>query len=475
MSGENSSLIPLGLKTQLQPGKILQGEIVKILPKGKVAISISGQKVVAELPEAGLKPQDSFNTTKPGQKIFAQVEKANLSPVLKLVPPPEQKIQEEGYTTNLSRKIKPEILKSENFKELKFPPDNIVPVKINRISNAATLSVQFEDQEFLVKTENANLYRPGSTVRVQFQKVGNGFKSVLLDFPPKSGNIDVDLIKSYLPSRVPLGKLVGELTRNVLGSPVLKGLAVQPELIARLRETLQALTPRADTLPAEADIEGQVEKSGVRYEAKLKQLLSQPENRKIRMELAKDLKGQLLELNQISEKSIKNLSKPNLKRQLTDFQQKIKVSVESIELNQLSSRVSNQENQPLVLQIPNPLSPNDKTIQLFIRKDPREEGKGEKGDKEFYNLAFFLDLSSLGSIQINAKAGPESLAVRMDVEQKEVAEYIQSNAVEFEEEMKKKDIHTTVECCREEKVRPIQDNLIKLLVSQNTSLLSVKS
>ncbi|MBC8282653.1 MAG: hypothetical protein H8E32_02490 [Nitrospinae bacterium] len=481
LSGENSSLIPLGLKTQLQPGKILQGEILKILPKGKATVSIAGQKVVAELPDVRTKPQDNSSTTKPeysfrpGQKIYAQVEKVNPSPVLKLIPPPEQKIQEEGYTTNLSRKIKPEILKYENFKELKLPPDNIVPVKINRINNANTLSVQFEDQEFLVKTENANLYRPGATVRIQFQKVENGFKSVLLDSPTKSGNIDIELIKPYLPSRTPLGKLVGELTRDILGSPVLKELAVKPELVGRLRETLQALTPRPDTLPDKAEIKGQVEKSGVRYEAKVRQLLSQPDNSKIRIELAKDLKGQLLELNQITEKAIKNLSEQNTNRQISEFQQRVKVSVDSVELNQLSSRVSNQENQPLVLQIPNPLSPDDQTINLFIRKDSEGEGDGRKGDSEFYNLAFFLDLSALGNIKINAKVGAESLAVRMDVEHESIAEFIRNNSTEFEQQMEKEDMKTTVECCYEEKVHPIKDNLIELLVSQNTSLLNVKT
>jgi hypothetical protein len=479
LSGEDSPLIPLALKNQLQTGKILQGEIIKLLPKGKATVSISGQKVVAELPRlktqsdsVAVKPEYSF---KPGQKIYARVEKVNPEPVLKLVPPPQQKVQEEGYTTNLSRRIKPEVVINEKFNELKLPPDRIVQVNVNRAVDANTLSVQFEDQEFLVKTENAKLYRLDTPIRIQFQKTDSGFKPVFLDSPVKPGTVDLELIKPYLPSRTPLGKLVGELTRDVLGSPVLKELKIQPQLLEKLRETLQVLTPKPGVTPDEVEIEEQVGKSGVRYEAKVKQFLAQTENPKVRLELAKDLKGQLLDLLQVTEKNIKNLSEQNQSRQISDFQQRVKVSVDSIELNQLSSRVATQENQPLVLQIPNPLSPGDKTINLFIREDSEGGQDGKKDDKENYNMAFFLNLSALGNIKINAKVGPESLAVRMEVEQDDVADFIRNNSAEFEQRMEKKDMNTTVECCTQEEVNPIKDNLIELLVSQNTSLLSVKT
>jgi hypothetical protein len=480
LSGEDSPLIPLALKNQLQTGKVLQGEIIKLLPKGKATVSIAGQKVIAELPSVKtqtdsvtVKQEYSF---KPGQKIYARVEKVNPEPALKLVPPPQQKIQDEGYTTNISRRIKPEILKSENFRELMLPPDKIVKVNVNRVVDVNTLSVQFEDQEILVKTENAKFFRPDTSIRIQFEKTDSGFKPIFIDPPVKpGGSVDLELIKPYLPSRTPLGKLVGELTRDILGSPVLKELQIQPQLLEKLRETIQVLTPKPGITPDKIKIEEQVEKSGVRYEAKVKNFLTQTENPKVRLELTKDLKGQLLNLLQVTEKNIKNLSEQNQSRQISDFQQRIKVSVDSIELNQLSSRVATQENQPLVLQIPNPLSPGDKTISLFIREDSEDGQDGKKGDKEVYNMAFFLNLSALGNIKINAKMGPENLAVRMEVEQGDVADFIRKNSTEFEQRMGKKDLNTTVECCTSEEVSPIKDDLIELLVSKNTSLLSVKT
>jgi hypothetical protein len=475
LSGEDL----LDLKKQLQTGKLLQGEIIKLLPKGKAMLAIAGQKVVAELPK--LKTKDISIYDKPDysfklkQKIYARVEKTGSDPVLKLVPPPRQKVQEESYTTSLSRKVKPKILKSEKFNELKIPSDKILQVKVNRVVDTNFLSVKFKDQEFLVKTENAKLYRPDTSIRIQFEKTDNGFKTIFLDPPVKSDTVDLELVKPYLPSRTPFGKLVGELTRDILGSPVLKELKVSTQLVEKLRETLEVLTPKPGITPDEVKIKEQVEKSGVRYEAKVKEFLRHTENSKVRQELTKDLKGQLLELLQVTEKNIKTLPMQKLNQKISDFQQRLKVSVDSIELNQLSSRISTQENQPLILQIPNPLSSGDKTIKLFIREDSEGEQDGNNENKKNYNMAFFLNLSALGSIKINANVGPDNLAVSMEVEQDDVADFIQSKSVEFEQRMKEKDLNTTVECCTRKEVSPIKDNLIELLVSQNKSLLSVKT
>ena len=244
-----------------------------------------------------------------------------------------------------------------------------------------------------------------STIQLQPQQIDNSKSYVLQDSPGNSKIIDLDLIKPYLLTRKPLGELIGELRREVLESAVLKNIPIKQELIERIRETLKILTPKPDSLPKEFNIKRQVDISGIGYEGKVKQLLLYPEDSKNKLELGKDLKGQLLELNQILENSIRKNSNQNLIRQLTEFQQKIKVSVDNIELNQLSTRISNQESQPLVLQIPNPICPNEKTINLFIRKDLPENKSGENSDKESYSLAFYLELSSLGNIKINVKVG----------------------------------------------------------------------
>ena len=83
LSEEKPSLIDIALKNNLQPGKLLQGEIVNILPKKKVAVSFAGKKLVLALPEDSAKQDgDSFttevkNSFKPGNKVYVKIEKLN--------------------------------------------------------------------------------------------------------------------------------------------------------------------------------------------------------------------------------------------------------------------------------------------------------------------------------------------------------------------------------------------------------------
>ena len=98
-----------------------------------------------------------------------------------------------------------------------------------------------------------------------------------------------------------------------------------------------------------------------------------------------DLKGLLLNLYQSADKAwqTKKVSEP-----LSEFRQTIKLAIDNIEFNQLSSKISKQENQPLVIQIPNPLSSGNQTIQLYIRKDSSGEESEDK--KHSHNVTFFL-------------------------------------------------------------------------------------
>ena len=104
-------------------------------------------------------------------------------PVLNLTQSSKQKIQEDRFIGKFSRRITPDILDFTRFKDLKLPTDNIVSGKIVRTNNMSAFSVQLEGQEFILKSENANLYNSGEKVRIQFQKVVDGFQPVLLDPP----------------------------------------------------------------------------------------------------------------------------------------------------------------------------------------------------------------------------------------------------------------------------------------------------
>jgi len=105
-------------------------------------------------------------------------------------------------------------------------------------------------------------------------------------------------------------------------------------------------------------------------------------------------------------------------------------AIENIELQQLTNQFARQENQPILLQIPDPFIIG-KTVNLYLRR-PDGEGKG-KGDKNNDDvlLVFLLELSALGNLRVNAKMNKESISVRIDVENQHVAEFIGSNLKDF--------------------------------------------
>ena len=173
-----------------------------------------------------------------------------------------------------------------------------------------------------------------------------------------------------------------------------------------------------------------------------------------------------------AEKAVSSVKTPT---PLAEFRQNIKLAIDNIEINQLSSQVSKQENQPLVIQVPNPLSSGNKTLQLYVRKDSSAEKGEDKDKKSSHNVAFFLDLSFLGKIKISTQIGQERLSVKIDLESEDIAKFINDKSNDFIETMERHNIKTSVECCVTDKVMPEKDSLIELLVSQNTSLINIKT
>ena len=128
-----------------------------------------------------------------------------------------------------------------------------------------------------------------------------------------------------------------------------------------------------------------------------------------------------------------------------------------------------------MIQIPNPLSSGNKTLQLYVRKDSSDEKGEDKDKKSSHNVAFFLDLSFLGKIKISTQIGQERLSVKIDVESEDIEKFVNDKANDFKETMEGHSIKTSVDCCVNDKVKPEKDSLIELLVSQNTSLINIKT
>jgi|FLOH01.1.fsa_nt_gi hypothetical protein len=480
LAGKCSNPATLKFISQLQTGKIFDAVFTGKIPGGKGVLSLEGKKVIVELPKAvsfERQNEQRESTRAPldkGQTIRVRVESPGPRPALKIISPPSRKDLPENVETktNLTSRGK-SISRQFHFEEFHQVAESnrMINARVTRIVDSKSISVNTGNKNIVVPVENAESLKPGSPVSISFVKTEKGLIPVLIETSANiTKKVDFNSLKPYLPARMPVTKMATLLTDEILDSPVIQELKIKPDVVARLRATLQLLLPQEGKLPTEGQVRQQVESSGINYEAKVRQVLEsgQPAGK----ELASDLKGLLLELFQSTD-NIHVRSSEKAPGTLTEFRQTLKFAIDNIELNQLFSQISKQENQPLLIQIPNPLSSGNKTIQLYVRKDSTEEEAGNK--KNSHNVAFFLDLSFLGKIKINAQIGEERLSVRIDAESEEIASFINDKAGDFKAKMSEHDIETSVECCATHDVKPAKDSLIELLVSQNTPLVNIKT
>lgn len=479
LAGKDSNAATLKFISQLQTGKILDAVFTGKAPGGKGVLSIEGNKVVVELPKAvSFEKQQEQQTRIPlnkGQALRVRVESSGPKPALKIISPALH--QDRPYShetkTNLTPRGKSfsRLTRFEDFSQTPGSPKPVTSARITHIVDSKNIIVDTGNRSLVVPVENTESLKIGTKVNISFEKTEKGQSPSLVNISTNNTKkIDFNTLKPYLPARMPLVKMANLLMDEVLVSPVMQELKVSSDVIARLKSTLQLLVPGEGKLPSEGQVRQQVESSGINYEAKVRQSIESglPANK----ELAGDLKGLLLKLDQSADKAASSVKAP---APLAEFRQTIKFALDNIELNQLSSQVSKQESQPLVIQIPNPLSSGNKTLQLYVRKDSSDEEGEDKDKKSSHNVAFFLDLSFLGKIKISAQIGQERLSIKMDAESEDIAKFINEKSKDFKETMSGHNIETSVECCVTDKVKPEKDSLIELLVSQNTSLVNIKT
>ena len=480
-AGMSSNAATLKFISQMQTGNVLDAVFTGSTPEGKGVISFNGKKVVVELPKTVSynKQQDPNKPTRlslnNGQAIKVRIENSGLKPTLKIISP--ELYEDQHYSLETKTSLTPRsksfsrLTRFENFSQRTDTSKSVINAQITHIVDFKTLIVDTGIGNIVVSAENTESLKPGAQVNVSFEKTEKGqIPNLVKDSTNNAKQIHSNILKPYLPARMPLVKMVNLVLDQVLYSPVMRELQVSPDFVARLKDTLQLFVPKKGKLPSEGKVRQQVESSGINFEAKVRKVIESdfPDHKL----LATDLKGLLLKLDQ----SIAKISTP-IKNSgpFTEFRQTIKFAIDNIELNQLSSQVSKQENQPLVIQIPNPLTSGNKTIQLYVRTDSSENEGNDKNKKNGHNVAFILELTSLGKIKISAQISQERLTIKIHAENKAIANYINSKAKDFEQKMNEHNIETSVECSATDKVKPEIDSLIELLVSQNTSLVNIKT
>jgi hypothetical protein len=470
LSAEGTSSTPQKLTEQLQLGQLLKGQVIQVLSEGtKALLNIEGHRIVVQGDPA----------FKNGQTISARVEQISPGPVLRI-------LSESGRSSG--KELKPDttiqissgknspisFFSKHGLDFLKISEGQTYPAEVRQVLDSDSAIVRLNNRNFFVQTLGSNSLKPGDPIPVVAEKTANGLFHFLQSNESIIKQVDAGMIKPYLTSRQPFGEMISNLS-TIAGEIASKTDSANFDSgkLAQLKQTLQLLNPGSGKNPGAQLIKEQVDVSGVNYEAKVKQFLESGTNQGKGIDLTRDLKGQLLDILQKLEdqanqaKGFSSTQLQALKEQTQVFRQ----AVDSIELNQLTNQLARQENQSILLQIPNPYGQEDQTIKLFVRPSG-DEGSNKKGAaKETYNMAFFLDLTKLGAVRVDSQISQTQLSIKIQVENQSVANFIDSQSRALNSRLAELGFEASLSCCVEEKINTDMENELPEVLLQGKSRL----
>ncbi len=132
------------------------------------------------------------------------------------------------------------------------------------------------------------------------------------------------------------------------------------------------LSPQSALPPDAAQLKDQIDRSGLNYESKVQHMLTGELTSAVTA-LAKDLKGQLLELSHRLDLLTHAETDPRSREAATVLAQ-VKRAADALEFQQLANQFALQEQRPLVLPLVHPFASPAQTTQLIIHREGYQEG-----------------------------------------------------------------------------------------------------
>jgi hypothetical protein len=470
-SGTHSSLTKI-IKTDV----LFQATVLKSFPEqNKAIIGIANKKIMVETQQP-LKPGEVLllrgdkTTSVPKLKIITDAKSINLN-LLKI----QDKTQMSSVNNydNYSQKnsITPNARENSNSVHTRVENQAIVPddLEVSIENNTLILGQKIKASVVDISSKNIAIvkYRD-KFLTAHFvdkpPKIGTVIKFIVTQHEEKfrlvaqesisSNIVKASDIKDLLPFKEPFGKMIKNL-KSLIDSPAFETFIKSDSLlIKRLVKTLNLLSPhiQPDGSPQLQKtfngkiLKEQIDYSGINYESKVKHIFEGKVPFQMPSKLNMDLKYQLLDLLNTMEPSTQKCGNNfEQRRPLIDIIKKLSHAVDNIELHQLANQLARQENQPIVIQVPDPIN-FGKTIKVYIK--PAEDSKeNSKQKKEGVLLVFFLNMSALGNLRVDAQVFQESVSIKIKVENITVAKFIDSKLAEFSFSLKDLGSKVHATCC----------------------------
>jgi hypothetical protein len=289
-------------------------------------------------------------------------------------------------------------------------------------------------------TDELPLSLPAATTRTRSPGPQEGHQSVLT----------AAQLKAYLMASQPFGETVTTLGHMLSSHPWLHEMA--PARAQELRDTLAALYPPRALPPDAAQLKDQIDRSGLNYERKVQRMLM-GEIPSAVAGLAKDLKGQLLELSHLAQ---------------------VKRAADALEGQQLSNQFALQEHRPLVLPLVHSFASSTQTMQLIVHRDGPQEGR-PAADQEHYTVALSLDLSVLGPLHITAAVHGSAVAATLRIADPAVAEFLRAALPDLHARLQTLGLTPCVTCTAQEPTTQDREGCFPRSLARAVKLVDVKA
>jgi len=498
---EKSSLdrIP-NLSNFLKSGRLFQATILESFPEKKRAlIKIFNKQIMVET-KNHLIPGDTFSARviKPSPELPLQIKivSTHSTPAVSILEDTTEISVKKLSSISTSSVIDKKIISDSNYSIIDPNNTNVISelsaraIKRMNLSSGQVIKATILDSQFnntVVKFENRlirayNFSEPpnlGEKISLIVTPYLDRFKLFSQD-DRASKLVDIFKIKSLLPYKESFGVMVQKLDILLNSSEIIKSLRAETGLVSRLIKTLnllkspffeQDLTSQGSTL-----VKQQIDLSGINYESKVKNALEGKELLDVPTNVKNDLKGQLINLLKLLEIRIGGNETSAIQRyQLLKVIKVLMRAVDNIELQQLTNQLSRQENQPITLQIPDPFMIG-KTINLYIRQTEDERKNKENKENKSVLLVFFLELSALGNLRVDAKINNQAISLRIDVENSNIAKFIENSLKDFCSSLDDLGFEVNASCGVVANIdKELESKLNPLLISETNRLVDLRT
>ena len=498
---EKSSLdrIP-NLSNFLKSGTLFQATILESFPeKNRALIKIFNKQIMVET-KNHLIPGDTFSARviKPSPELSLQIMMVSThsTPAVSILEDKTEISFKKLSSISTSSVIDKKIISDSNYSIVDPNNTNIISelsaraIKKMNLSSGQVIKATIVDSQTnntVVKFENRliraySFSEPpnlGEKISLIVTPYLDRFKLVSQD-DRASKLVDIFKIKSLLPYKESFGVMVQKLDILLNSSEVIKSLRAETGLVPRLIKTLnllkapffeQDLTSQGSTL-----VKQQIDLSGINYESKVKNALEGKELLDVPTNVKNDLKGQLINLLKLLEIRIGGNETSAIQRyQLLKVIKVLMRAVDNIELQQLTNQLSRQENQPITLQIPDPFMIG-KTINLYIRQTEDESKNKENKENKSVLLVFFLELSALGNLRVDAKINNQAISLRIDVENSNIAKFVENSLKDFCSSLDDLGFEVNASCGVVANIdKELESKLNPLLISETNRLVDLRT